>query len=358
MLISSLSYQDPYWELDHLELGKLNLIVAPNGTGKSKTLATIDLLFHILTQRRDLNWGGKWEVKFVADDNKKIGLNFATRYMNGGVVTAEKVELDGLQVLFRFKNGEPRVELRNQMERINDTVYPPANKLTLHVNRDVRKYPYLEHIASWAENSFGFKFGNISPYTKLTEQEYALMTAIEDIPALFNQLTPESRANVMEQFNGLGYQITEITTQTRGETILYIHEQGLQKPIPHFRISQGMFRSLALIIYLEYLTCRKKPVTVLIDDLCEGLDYNRATKLGKLVFDICERGNIQLIATSNDTHLMDVIDIEHWNILRRTDKKVSAISVHSHPDLFEDFRFTGLSNADFFASDFIAQHEL
>jgi hypothetical protein len=86
------------------------------------------------------------------------------------------------------------------------------------------------------------------------------------------------------------------------------------------------------------------------------LDYDRATKLGKIVFDLCKEKNIQLVATSNDTFLMDVVDISHWNILQRAGKVVTTINERSHPELFEQFRYTGLSNFDFFNSDFRAQH--
>jgi hypothetical protein len=94
-----------------------------------------------------------------------------------------------------------------------------------------------------------------------------------------------------------------------------------------------------------------------IDDLCEGLDYARATKLGKLVYSLCQDSEIQLVATSNDNSLMEVVDIEDWNILQREGKVVSTINAQSHPALFEKFPFTGLSNFDFFSSDFIDQHQ-
>jgi hypothetical protein len=85
------------------------------------------------------------------------------------------------------------------------------------------------------------------------------------------------------------------------------------------------------------------------------LDYDRATCLGKFVFDICEKNDIQLIATSNDSFLMEVIDIKYWNVLQRKKNKVTGISQAQYPALFKAFRFTGLSNFDFFSSDFIAQ---
>jgi hypothetical protein len=355
MKLKNLSYIDPYWELSNLELNNLNLIVAKNATGKSKTLLTIDLLVKMITQKKNLNWGSKWNIDFLNQKNQKITFEFATKYEEDGIVTAEKISIDGVQVLFRhYKKGE--VVLKNFITQKNDLIYPPKDKLTLHTNRDVRKYPYLEDISIWAEQCYGFKFGNISPYTKLNEQEYDLPTAVEDIPNLFKALTKESITKIIADFNSLGYEIGNITAQDKTEyAILYVREKELNKALPHYKLSQGMFRALAILIYIEYLIGRKKPAMIMIDDFCEGLDYDRARKLGSLIFGKCENTAIQLIATSNDSFLMDSIDIKYWNILQRKGKTISCLNHQNSPSLFRKFRLTGLSNFDLFASDFLLQ---
>lgn len=93
----------------------------------------------------------------------------------------------------------------------------------------------------------------------------------------------------------------------------------------------------------------------MIDDLCEGLDYAKATKLGKIIFKKCDNSQIQLIATSNDSFLMDVVDIKHWNVLYREGKSVHTLNYKTQYNVFEQFKFTGLSNFDFFASDYLKQ---
>lgn len=355
MKLIKLTYIDQNWQLSSLELDSLNLIVAKNSIGKSRTLSTIDLLIKMITQKRNLNWGSSWEIEFINFQKQKISFQFATKYKDEGIVTAEKISIDGEQVLFHY-NDTGTVKLKNYLTKEFDIIYPPLNKLTLHVNRDVRKYPYLEEIVNWAEQSYGFKFGNISPYAKLNEQEYDLLTAVEDIPTLFRSLTKESKENVIKQFNEVGYKILDISIQDKIEyVVLYVKEEGIEKALPHYKLSQGMFRTLSMIIYLEYLISRKKPSLIIIDDLCEGLDYERAKKLGKLIFDKCQNSEVQVIVTSNDSFLMDIVDTKYWNILKRTGKVVTAINNKNHNELFRKFRFTGLSNFDFFASDFIQQ---
>ena len=95
----------------------------------------------------------------------------------------------------------------------------------------------------------------------------------------------------------------------------------------------------------------------MIDDFCEGIDYDRAIKLGKYLYQYCLANGIQLVAASNDNFLMDVVDVKYWNILQRNGDAVTAINIHNNPALFEKFDFTGLSNFDLFSSDFIARYK-
>lgn len=352
MRLKSISYQDTNWELNNLELGAVNLLVGKNATGKSRTLSTIDLLVKMIAQKRDLNWGSKWRIVFENERQQEVEYDFKTSTLKHGV-NGERLAVSGKVMLRR--NSSDVAQLRSVSNDEMEQFFPPIEKLVLHVRRDVRDYPFLEEIAAWAENSYGFKFGNISPLARLNQQEYDLLMAVENIPHLFKSLSTESRRRVIDSFNHIGYSVTDISLRDRGDglSLIFVKETSLSKALPHYKLSQGMFRTLALIIFLEYLSMNQKPQMVIIDDLCEGLDYDKATQLGKFVFQRCADAGIQLIATSNDSFLMDVVDIKNWNVLYRTGKTIQAINNINHPELIEKFRFTGLSNFDFFSSDFL-----
>lgn len=351
---------DSNWELKNLQFGVVNLIVGRNSTGKTRTLQTIDLLVKMITQKRNLNWGGHWDITFENDKKDEIHYQFSTSFQKQGV-TFEKMHLNQFLVLARNRkhHGE-QAKIKNYLNKDDfEFVYPPDNKLVIHSNRDVKKYPFLEDIANWAEQSYGFKFGNISPYSLLNQQEYDLLTAVEDIPSLFKSLNNKDKDQIVIDFNSIGYEVEKISIQDKAElSIIFVKEEGVEKSIPHFKLSQGMFRALAVIVYIQYLMSRKRPATIIIDDLCEGLDYERATKLGKLIFNKCLENNIQLIATSNDNFLMEVVDLKYWNILTREGKQVKGLNSSSNPKVFEDFKFTGLSNFDFFASSYLKSQGL
>lgn len=120
-------------------------------------------------------------------------------------------------------------------------------------------------------------------------------------------------------------------------------------------LSSWMHRTISLLVLIEQLINLNHPALIAIDDLGEGLDYSRATKVGRLLFDICEKHGIQLIATSNEEFMMNIVDINQWNILVRKGEFVSSITATGYHDVFEEFKFSGLDNFDFFTSDFLAR---
>ncbi|MCY7329601.1 MAG: ATP-binding protein, partial [Saprospiraceae bacterium] len=162
--------------MEDLELGNVNLLVSKNATGKSRTLSTIDLLVKMITQKRDLNWGAKWSVVFENDQQAEVFYEFKTSSLKHGV-TAEKMTV-GKEVVLR-RSSYDQATVRSAQTAEFERFFPPVDKLVLHVRRDVVEYPFFEEVASWAENSFGFKFGNISPLAQLNLQEYDLLTTVE-----------------------------------------------------------------------------------------------------------------------------------------------------------------------------------
>ena len=156
----------------------------------------------------------------------------------------------------------------------------------------------------------------------------------------------------------LGYEINRIEEFKRenGTKMLHIHESGIDVSMTPFDLSNGMFRVFCVLLYLFYCSTQADAHCLIIDDLGEGLDYMRSTKLGKIVFDYCSEHKIQLIVTSNDSFLMDAVDLQYWNILQRKGGRVYSLNNKNSKELFERFVRTGLSNFDILSSNFIANN--
>ena len=205
----------------------------------------------------------------------------------------------------------------------------------------------------WAEQTYGLKFGQNTDQNNQLEN-YGKLETIDKIPLLIKELERKTIDQAIKNFNKLGYKILDIKTKREGssETLL-VYEEKFSYAIPHYQLSQGMYRSLSCLIFIQYLIDNKKVSTLLVDDIGEGLDYDRATEFGKLLLSILQNTNIQLIMASNDNFLLDVVDIKYWNILIRDKNKMQTFNAVKNKDKFRKFKFRGLDNFSLFTSDYL-----
>jgi AAA15 family ATPase/GTPase len=353
MRIKSFSYSSDNWVLQKIDLQEVNLLVGTNGTGKSKTLFYLNLLRSFIKSGdffvKDEH--GIWEISWLTDSNQTL------TYRLGVMLDAEELDVIVIQEslfleskILLQRQDDYSCKIFSEISQQLDTFDPPVNELALLSRRDTKAYPYIENIIDWAKNSYELQFSsiNVEDESVQTESNY------EQYPKLFSKLNSEHQKKIVANYTSIGFKISDIKYESTGNNhFLVLTEKGLNIPIHQFDLSQGMMRSLCLLIYIEYLISKNKTATLLIDDLGEGLDYKRAIELGKMLFTLCQENNIQLIATSNDSFLMDVIDIDYWNVLERKGKVVGSINIVNSPKLFEDFRYTGLSNFDFFSSSYL-----
>lgn len=354
MLLTEFSFKGDNWKLKNLEFGEASLIVGKNATGKSRTLRQLSIFFRMIRQTFQFLPEGEYIAKFAKNERDiyvyTIVISGETSH---SLNISEDFRINNELVLKREPLGD--AQILNRITNSFETISPPSNKLAIHVNRDTKKYPFFEDIAFWAEHSFTFKFGSIIPGLASVNME-ANLRVLNDITTLYSELDNKQKERILLDLKEIGYFLDYVNTKESNPVdFLQIKERGIKELIAEEDVSQGMLRSIYVIIFLSYVINIAQANTILIDDLCEGLDYERATKLGKLIFQRCKEYNIQLIATSNDMFLMDVVDIKYWNVLQRTDNLITSVNAKNNPKLFENFKYTGLSNFDFFASDYISQ---
>lgn len=339
------------WETDRLDVFSQNLIVGKNAVGKSTVIRSLSDMASLVSQRRVIG-SNEHLTGIVAIENDEFIAIYRFSFRDSNV------HKENLVVVYSDGSKKQWIERTADEAKFDGVVVnPPQDKLLLNLKRDTVLYPAIESIISWAENVDAFSFNEFD--LDGDERLYSrLINGGDNLYSMVKALSPESIENVIKVAEDMGYHLEKIETFEYADVkkVIFV-EKGVNEPLLDFNLSKGMFRTLYLLIYLEYVAKSGKPATLLIDDLCEGLDYDRSTKLGKYVFDYCSKNDIQLIATSNDSFLMDVVDLNYWSILQREGSKVSAINHKNHPELFDDFSFTGLSNFDLLSSDFIARHK-
>lgn len=350
MRIKSFSYKDAFYELESVDFQTTNLVVGQNATGKTRLLMGLNFLTKTLITDRQKS-GGPLNLicttEFVTDNDGTLEYSIMVK---SGLVGRELLILDGRKIIERNPVSCKIYSFKTQNYEI---FTPPKDKLVIQIRRDTDAYPHIERLIDWAENSYGFRFGNVFQGW----DNFFMLDDLPNIAEMYNSINSKNQQMIINHLTTIGFQISQITAQVRdARTLIYIHEIGINKPITTIEISQGLLRTIYVLIFIQYLIDKKKTATIFIDDLGEGLDYKRATELGKILFRICEENKIQLIVTSNDSFLMETISITYWNVLTRNGKTVKSLNKFNQPDLFENFKYTGLSNFDFFSSDYIDSH--
>ena len=181
----------------------------------------------------------------------------------------------------------------------------------------------------------------------------------------------EFKKLVIDGMGDIGYQIDDIQLSPISEfnfngmvpLAIAVKETGVRCFVNQAGLSQGMYRALALLIqfYANILwtrhACAGRDVQlgdsplILIDDIGEGLDHERARKLIGLLVEESKKYKIQIIMSSNDRYVMNYVPLEHWTVLSRKGALVSSINYENSKDIFDEFSYSGLSNFDFFSGD-------
>lgn len=343
-----------YWELKDVNLDMFNLIIGLNATGKTRMVNVIANFAGTLAGKISHLKDGKWKLEFQ-DRSNHIFYNYNLE-IEDKIIILEEI-LKNRDVILKREGEEGKIFSHTKKKMIDFS--PPKDQLTLHVRRDIKEFPLLEEFSKWAEHFHSYMFTNVKPYQvtipsraefiseNLSTTPYLLLEALK---------SEDIRRTIINDFSSIGYPIDKIDVASKkipgvsGETLISIvQEKDLSCLTEQDKMSQGMYRAFSLVLIVEYLLRLDKECTVVIDDLGEGLDYERASAVTELLLEKLENSGIQLIATSNDRFLINAIDLRYLNLLERKGHIVYSYNYVNNKDMFEEFKITGLNNFDFFS---------
>lgn len=347
MKLTSFSYKTSGWALTEMSpLKTTNLLVGKNASGKTRIIMALQNVTNFMQMKPAVSVDKEFKVKMSFDDILNEGWRMTYSFeMAKECVVSESLTVNGKFLIRRTSN---------KAVFYKDSVNPPLDKLLVQIRRDKTLYKEVEALMEWAEGVISVSCSTINNLTLMFGGASLFLNPLP-FSSLVDALDKKGNKYVLDAIRRLGYEVLDIKTMkaTSEMTFVTIREKYSKQVIVDFQLSNGMIRVLYILCFLEYIRHNRKHSLLLIDDLGEGLDYNRATLLGNIVFDSCEKENLQLIASSNDSFMMDVVDIRKWQILRRNNSKLNVLNQANASELFDSFRLTGLSNFDLFASDFI-----
>jgi energy-coupling factor transporter ATP-binding protein EcfA2 len=252
----------------------------------------------------------------------------------------------------------------------------PPSELAVVVRRDSIQHPFLEALYGWGKRVFYYPFG-----TSLGKDTISVFASsggrpldVKDagaVVAIFRegeqQFREQFKRAVIDDMAKLGYALEDIALEASQLKVdielpgplmnISVKEVEISRRIPQHEISQGMFRALSLIIQLNYGAMSGMPSTIIIDDIGEGLDFDRSCALINLVIEKAEHSRVQLIMATNDRFVMNRVPIQAWSVLKRSKNGSLVYNYANSKTVFDNFRFTGLNNFDFLAADFIDNQE-
>jgi ABC-type multidrug transport system ATPase subunit len=355
------------WLIDNVKLGEINLMVGQNSSGKTRTLnALSDLVSMLKGEGTSASGPVSYDLKFR---NGEAFMQYELEY-DLETIRMERLYMGEELVLERGEDGRGVIKYESTPGAIFLEFEIPHDKLACYAKRDRLQHPFIEIIHGWAISLRRFDFSS-----DLGKTRYALKSSFEareiDFSITGNSLVPvitvasaqftEFRKMVLQDMHEINYPLEDFgiihfserfSQVDQDRYAVYTTEEGLEKQVTQRDMSQGMFRAFSVLIQLNYyILCGKKGF-VIIDDIGEGLDFTRAKQLVQLLIRKAQPAGIQLIMSTNDSFIMNAVDIENWAVIVREGNKISLFNYENSREIFEEFKFTGLNNFDFYASEF------
>jgi AAA domain, putative AbiEii toxin, Type IV TA system len=356
------------WVLDPLTLGSVNLLVGTNATGKTRVVNIINSLARMLLPDdpfRVLN--AAYDVHFELDERR---LRYVI-HVEDGKISKEEVYQDGDRLLERGPGGEGRIFAAEYREAIR--FKPPENELAAVVRRDSLQHPFLEPLHDWARSVRYYTFGStlgrdvlVLPVKGGPEpNERDARQVVGIFRKAIETLGPKFVDALKQDMGSMEYDLEEVDVYPSESArlgvsliptdllVIGVRERGIDGIIEQMEMSQGMFRALSILIQVNYSQMTNRANCILIDDIGEGLDFDRSTRLIELLRQKAMSSSFQLIMTTNDRFVMNHVPLEEWSVLQRSGGRVRVRNYENSREIFEEFKFTGLSNFSFLEMDFL-----
>ena len=354
------------WRLSPTDLANINLVVGKNASGKSRFLAVVNSLAMVLSGRkRDPFSSANFKAGFKSEHNYQYDL-----HMEDAEIQSETLDVDGDRMFDRGQDGSGKIKMDAIGESLDFKV--PSSSIVAVARRDEIQHPWLEPLHEWGSSvclyHFGAEFGRRTAVIVTDEEDEKQPDPLNENQVLqlfmagLRDYGDKFKQSVIADMESLGYDIEDVEAGIDPNVqinqpvfshphFLLVKEKGIPGLVNQLNMSQGMYRALALMIHLVFNQMADLKSLILIDDIGEGLDFERASSLISLVIEKAKKHFLQTIMTTNDRFVMNAVPLEYWSIAYREGNVVRLITQRSSPEVFEKFKSVGLSNFDFFSRE-------
>jgi predicted ATPase len=327
------------WEFEKIQFFDLTLLVGVSGVGKTQVLKSIYTLKEI-ANGESIN-GVKWELEFQTQKGNKYVWSgefeniksknelFSEFFVERNEKTkpkiiSERLVLNGKIIVerdidkFQFNNNEmPKlistessINILKEEELIKD-VYESFKQIILrdHTQKAGNQLSHLsiEKLKNKYKTFEAIKESDLDTFRKLALVYEVSKNTFEEIKQRFIEVFPQIEDIKVEPIT-----LDELSNFIFEATVIQIKEIGVQKWIPHNRISSGMLRTL---LHIAEMYLWNEGTVILIDEFENSLGLNCIDVLTEdLIYD---NNNIQFIATSHHPYIINKIPFDYWKIVTR-----------------------------------------
>jgi energy-coupling factor transporter ATP-binding protein EcfA2 len=379
MQLSKFSYSEHentprHWDVMSTSFGTINLIVGKNAVGKTRLLKTIQGLCRLLSGRQTPYISGTYDV-VLTEGNDEYTLNFR---MDKEKFVDEHLRKGNEALITRGEDGKGKIETYTDAKKsVTSQFQINPSQMASATKRDILQHPYLEKIGEWAEGVEYYQFtaeqqlqsasvgpqGLVASPEQITNDDSLFMRAksgVAPIPVLFEtairKFGPPFQESVTADMRAIGFDLMDVNvgpltdTAVPGVLGVRIREHGVSCYIDQHLISTGMWRAFCTVLRLNLAVHATKPSLLIVDDIGEGLDYERSAGLIQVAMQRAKEGSFQLMMSTNDRFIMNAVPLEHWSILTRDGSTISAKNIQNSSEEFKKFQKLGLNNFDYFVS--------
>ena len=377
MLLKNLEYQQykgdkREWTLEPASFGQINLLVGKNASGKTRTLNVMVGLARLLAGKQQALFDtGDFKVTLVTSNGKSFVYEVS---MQNNLVNREYLSCGNIKYLTRKGSGPGKIKTEPKGKMVAFQIKP--DKLAIFSKRDSLQYPFLEEIAAWAEGTENYEFATLfGPYAIGTPGVLVSPDQIKDsdkmlrrdfvhrdllqlvVAAAINKFSDAFKKSILDDMEKVGYDLEDMGVGVLSEIKtsppsigIWIKERDLKCNTEQNQMSLGMFRALCAVIRMNLHQFTDVPSAVFLDDVGEGLDFERSVGLIKILIEKAEKGGFQLFMTSNDRFVMNEVPLKYWSVIIRMGSLVKVKNYENSRDEFDKFEKLGLNNFDYFVA--------
>ncbi len=335
-------------DMEPLDLQPLNVLIGPNGSGKTNLIEAFELLHATPTNFaaavRDGGGAEEWlwkgenpanaaELDLVTGDMTPSGRRRPLRYRLEFTSSNARVEVldeaieevkpdrghDDPYFYYRFQRGHPVINVKGTAENSY------GRNVERHLKRDnllpdqsvlaQRKEPDLYPEITWIGGQFGqiqvFRNWTFGRYTPLRRPQHAdlpedrLLPDSSNLSLILNQVEHRDPRRFNELLKRFFPRFERMSTKISGGTVqFFLHESDFKSPIPPTRLSDGTVRFVAI---LATLLAPLPPPLVCIEEPELGLHPDAVALVADLLIEASERMQI-IVTTHSDTLVSALTD--------------------------------------------------